>query len=73
MLFKLLGWKFAEDGDKAEKFSEDFGALGIRIIRDETESGIAKFTNIEKRSRELLETIDSFMQKGTMTLVEAQN
>ena len=34
LLFKLLGWKFAEEGEKAECFSREFGALGIRIILD---------------------------------------
>ncbi|CAL1162093.1 unnamed protein product [Cladocopium goreaui] len=39
LLFKLLGWKFAEEGDKADTFCREFGALGIRIILDEADKG----------------------------------
>ena len=31
LLFKLLGWKFAVDGDKATCFDDEFSALGVRI------------------------------------------
>ena len=72
LLFKLLGWKFAEEGEKAESFSREFGALGIRIILDECSQGLVKFTNTEKRANELIGTINTILQKGTMTLVEAQ-
>ena len=72
LLFKLLGWKFAEEGDKAESFATEFGALGIRIILDESTTGVVKFTNTTKRSEELMSTIDAILSKGSMTLVEAQ-
>ena len=29
LLFKLLGWKFAEEGGKADTFSREFGALAF--------------------------------------------
>jgi hypothetical protein len=72
LLFKLLGWKFAEEGDKADTFCREFGALGIRIILDEAEKGLVKFTNTEKRSTELINTINAFVAKGSMTTLEAQ-
>ena len=72
LLFKLLGWRFAEEGEKADGFATEFGALGIRIILEESASGIVKFTNTEKRSAELIGIINSLINKGTMTLVEAQ-
>ena len=31
LLFDLLGWDFARDGDKALAFSKCFGALGICV------------------------------------------
>ena len=72
LLFKLLGWKFAEEGDKADTFCREFGALGIRIILDGADKGLVKFTNIEKRSTELIGTINTFLSKGSMTVLEAQ-
>jgi len=72
LLFKLLGWKFAEEGDKAEDCSKEFGALGIRIILEDSASGLVKFTNTEKRSAELISIINNLLCKGSMTLVEAQ-
>ena len=72
LLFKLLGWRFAEEGEKAECFSREFGALGIRIILDDASKGLVKFTNTEKRASELVSTINGILQKGSMTLIEAQ-
>ena len=34
--------------------------------------GLVKFSNAEKRSTELVSTINSILQKGSMTLLEAQ-
>ena len=72
LLFKLLGWKFAEEGDKADGFCREFGALGIRIILDEADKGLFKFTNTAKRSMELVDTINALLTKGSMTTLEAQ-
>ena len=72
LLFKLLGWKFAEEGDKAEAFSREFGALGIRINLEDTDKSLVKFTNTEKRSSELVNTISELLAKGSMTTLEAQ-
>ena len=72
LLFKLLGWKFAEEGDKAEGFSSEFGALGIRIMLNDSAAGLVEFANTDKRSEELICTINAILSKGSMTLVEAQ-
>ena len=72
LLFRLLGWKFAEEGEKADSFSREFGALGIRIILEGADNGLVQFTNTEKRSLELVDTIKAFLQKGKMTVLEAQ-
>ena len=72
LLFRLLGWKFAEEGDKAEDFAKEFGALGIRIMLEDSAAGVVKFTNTEKRAAELISTIHAILCKGFMTLVEAQ-
>lgn len=72
LLFRLLGWKFAEEGDKAEDFAKEFGALGIRIMLEESATGVVKFTNTERRAAELKSIINTIIGKGSMTLVEAQ-
>ena len=72
LLFRLLGWKFAEEGDKADGFCREFGALGIRIILNEADKGLIQFTNTEKRSMELINTINALLCKGSMTTLEAQ-
>jgi hypothetical protein len=72
LLFRLLGWKFAEEGDKAEDFAKEFGALGIRIMLEESATGVVKFTNTESRAAELKSIINTIIGKGSMTLVEAQ-
>ena len=44
----------------------------LEIILDECSQGLVKFTNTEKRANELIGTINTILQKGNMTLVEAQ-
>ena len=72
MLFKLLGWKFAEDGDKAGSFSPSFTALGVEINLGNAHNGSVEFANTEKRKTELVETITNILQKGALTVVESQ-
>ena len=72
MLFKLLGWKYAVDGDKAMAFSSSFTALGVDIDLSRSAEGVVEFGNTAKRKAELLETINAILAKGTMTLTEAQ-
>ena len=72
MLFKLLGWKYAVDGDKAMAFSPSFTALGVDIDLSQSAGGVVEFANTAKRKAELLDTIAAILNKGSMTLTEAQ-
>ena len=72
LLFKLLGWKFATDGDKAESFNDEFAALGVRINLVDAHLGKVNFINTEKRIKELSDTIGDLIGKGRMTVLEAQ-
>ena len=49
LLFQLLGWKFAIDGDKANDFSESFSALGVNIGLDESSNGRVKFSSTPQK------------------------
>ena len=72
LLFKLLGWKFAVDGDKATCFDDEFSALGVRINLVDAHLGRINFINTEKRIRELSDAIGDIIKKGRMTVLESQ-
>ena len=72
LLFQLLGWKFAVDGDKATCFDEEFSALGVRINLVEAQLGRINFINTEKRIKELSDAIGDIIKKGSMTVLESQ-
>ena len=72
LLFKLLGWKFAEEGDKAGTFSETFTALGVEVQLQQAPMGQVEFANTPKRKAELIDTIATHIQTGKMSVVEAQ-
>ena len=57
-LFKLLGWDYAESGEKAGSFAANFAALGITIDLSRFDKGLVRFSNTEKRISEL----SSFLQ-----------
>lgn len=46
--------------------------MGTRILLEESSSALVQFTNTEKRSTEMIATINNLLSKGTMTLVESQ-
>ncbi|CAE7816109.1 unnamed protein product [Symbiodinium sp. CCMP2592] len=58
-MFKLLGWAFAESGDKSHDFAKCFTALGIVADLSQVRDGVIYFKNTEKR----IEEIKSFVQK----------
>ena len=70
--FHLIGWRFAEDGSKAEDFSDVVSALGICVNLSRVASGCVEFSNNDKRTNELVETIKALLTKGFMSVVEAQ-
>ena len=72
LLFKLLGWNFAIDGDKATSFGDEFSALGVRVNLGEASLGRVSFINTEKRIKELSDAIEKIIEKGSMTVLESQ-
>ena len=72
LLFRLLGWKFAVDGEKATSFDDEFSALGVRINLENAHLGKISFINTEKRIKELSDTIADIIKKGRMTVLESQ-
>ena len=72
MLFRLLGWRYAVEGDKAQEFSASFTALGIQIDLGKFPEGVVEFSNTVKRVKELNETIQLLLNKGPMTVLESQ-
>ena len=72
LLFKLLGWKFATDGEKATIFDDEFSALGVRVNLTKAHFGKVSFVNTEKRVKELSGAIGEIIKKGKLTLLESQ-
>ena len=70
MIFQLLGWKFAVDGDKANSFSHAFSALGVHINLEKFAYGTVEFSSTEKRTAELSEAIEAILARGTMTVLK---
>eukprot|EP00439_Symbiodinium_sp_Y106_P001482 s16303_g1.t1 len=66
---KLLGWKLSED--KSTEWSTSFEALGVLFEIDQAGSGVLKVRNTEKRRKELISLIESFLVAGRMTQKEA--
>ena len=69
--FKVLGWSFAETGDKAKCFAECLVALGISVNLRCVASGKIFFTNTEARVAELKASILSILDAGTLPVHEA--
>lgn len=72
LFFKVLGWKYAEEGEKSGEFSTSFNALGIEIDMSNFSCGFAEFKNTEKRVVELVDYIDKALTTGTLDLLSSQ-
>ena len=71
LLFELLGWQFAREGDKALPFGNVFGALGIQVDLSCFDRGFIEFSNTEKRRLELCQLIDSILASRRLSSVDA--
>jgi len=71
LLFDLLGWDFARDGEKALAFDQFFGALGIHVGLSNFDRGFVEFSNTEKRKLELKELISSILEAGFLSLPDS--
>lgn len=72
LLFELLGWNYAVEADKGCGFDLTFSALGIVVDLNSFSDGFVEFCNTEKRAKELSETIQCFVESGSMNLLESQ-
>jgi len=71
-LFKLLGWIFAEEGEKAKPFDLNCSALGVIFDLGPASSGKALVCNTESRRIELCEDIEKVILAGCLTNKQAQ-
>ena len=62
-LFKLLGFDYAADGEKAPPFTQEFKSLGLQFDLKKANEGCFALGHTESRRRELLEQLDYFLQK----------
>ena len=71
-LFRLLGWVFAEDGDKCQPFSDSCEALGVAINLSDSERGRATICNTEARIQELCSDLQAVLDEGVLKSKVAQ-
>ena len=72
-LFDLLGWKYANEGRKAEPFSPSFSCLGVSFSLRHFTSGRVEVSNTPLRTQELLRRIDEALASETLSTKEAQS
>lgn len=71
-LFKVLGWLFAEEGDKCKPFDNTCSALGVLFSLADSHVGVARIHNTQKRIEELCADIDDIVRCGKLTCKAAQ-
>ena len=67
LFLDLLDWKY-----KAAEFSHQFSALGIVVDLKNFSESFVEFCNTAKRSEELSDAIQNFIDSGSMSLLESQ-
>ena len=72
VLFQLLGWKYAIDGDKSQEFGHSIRALGINILLRNYNKGFVEFGNTERRVTELVGSIQRILEADRLSLQDAQ-
>ena len=71
MFFKLVGWQFAEVGEKAPEFAELFSALGVSINVSQFHRGLVMVGNTESRRKELVELLEALIETQVLHKAEA--
>ena len=71
-LFRLLGWIFAEEGEKAQPFDLHCSALGVVFDLGSASSGKALVCNTESRRTELCEELLKVVKEGRLTNKQTQ-
>ena len=57
-VFRLLGWRFAEDGPKAPPFCSSLVALGVELDVSHLHNGTVHVANTESRRTNLAQSLD---------------
>ena len=70
-LFKLLGWKFAEHGDKAQPFAETVAALGVSVNVSNMHQGLVTIDNTAGRKNDIAAYIDEVIKTGSLSKMDA--
>ncbi|CAE7032352.1 unnamed protein product [Symbiodinium sp. CCMP2592] len=70
-MFKLLGWAFAESGEKSNDFAECFQALGIMVDLRACLDGTISFKNTAKRVSEIKAFVGKVLESGRLPHHEA--
>ena len=70
-VFKLLGWKFAEDGPKAPPFNAKLNALGVCLDVTNLHVGTVSVDNTESRRTELAGLIGGILHAKELKRLEA--
>ena len=71
MFFKMLGWFFAESGDKAPDFAPVFQALGVNVNVSSMGGGLVTIGNAETQRQELIKFIDEVLRSRRLSKAEA--
>ena len=71
LLFKLLGWQFAESGPKAPDFAQSLTALGIELDVSDLHQGHLKLDNTADRKEELISLLSRIIADGKLPKHEA--
>jgi hypothetical protein len=71
-LFKLLGWAFAEDGDKCLPYASICEALGVMFDLKGSHAGSALVCNTANRVSELCGDIQEVLDSKTLSAKQAQ-
>ena len=72
MLFRLLGWVFAEEGDKCMPFGDVCMALGINLDLALSALGKAFVKNTESRVKELCSDLNEVLHSRNLSAKNAQ-
>ena len=70
-LFKLLGWRFAEQGDKAAPFAGSVTALGVSVDVSMMHDGVITIDNTSSRKEDIATYIDEVIKTGSLNKLDA--
>ena len=70
-LFKLLGWRFAEQGDKAKPFADTVVALGVTLNVSSLHRGLVTIDNTTNRKAEICAAIENIITSESLGKLEA--